>query len=261
MNLILYVLFTFGMYFSSFSGSINEVHKKPFLPDAFKYSMVGGYTAFGFPYARFSMRHEEYTFHLFMLASGKMAKTDAEGNILGDVFYNGIIVSAGKTIYKDSVNAVYIEPGIYLETADGWYNPGLGVNVKYRRIVYDGLVGEVSLRNIGFSTNPKEPFDFDAIFSVTYLKYGIDPFFSIDVSPERKLHYYAGITLPLHNVFSASLSYTDAYREFKFGSGSDILNGLSLGMNVKTSLVKVMYIADFLGEGGVSHSVELRFLK
>ncbi len=259
MNLILSTIFAFGMYFSSFSGSIDELHRKPYSPDSFRYSIVGGYTEFALPYARFSMVHGEYTFHLFMLSSGKMAKTDAQGIVIGNVYYNGIILSAGKTVYKDAVNALYTEPGIYLETADGWYNPGFGISARYQRTIYNELTGEIDLRNVGFSTNPKEFFDFDAVFSITYLKYGIDPFFSIDVSPERKLHYYAGITLPLHSIFSASLFYTDAYKELKFGSGADILNGLSLGMNIKTSLINLMYVADFHGEGGVSHTVQVKF--
>ncbi len=261
MNLLISIILSYGMYFASFSGSVNELNRKPFPDDSFKYTILGGYTNFGIPYAGFSMTRGDYRFHLFMLSSGKMTKTDVQGNVLGDVYYNGIILSAGREIYRDSLNVLYVEPGIYLETSDGWYNPGIGFSLKYRRWIYERLMGMVHIRHLGLSLNPRTPLDFDAVFAITYLKYGIDPFFSIDVSPERKLNYYGGITIPLHRVFSASFFYTDAYRELRFGSGSDLLNGVSFGINVHTQLMKLTYVAGFQGEAGITHTVEVRFLK
>lgn len=261
MSMLFHLIIAYGMFYTSFSGNVKDIHRSPDTSSSFKYSFVGGYTAFGVPFARFSTSYRDYIFHLFALTSGKMAKTDAQGSIIGSFYYNGIILSAGKTVYKDLKNIVYIEPGIYLESADGWYNPGIGVNIKYRRCVYDAIYGEVNLKNAGFSLNPRDLIDFDAILSLTYLKYGIDPFFSIDMSPNRGLYYYMGVSLPLHRLFSFNIYYTNAYKEFKFGAGSDILNGLSLGMEAKLKFIKFMYITDFYGEGGITHSIELKFLR
>lgn len=261
-QLLLSILLNFGMYYSTFSGDINDLHRRPSSSKHFKYSILGGYTGFSLPYARFSMVRDNYTFGLFMLSSGKLVKTDAQGQVIGSVYYNGIRVSVGKTVYEDeATNELYMETALYTETADGWFNPGLGLNVRYRRMIYRGFLGEVYLRNFGFSMNTVELIDFDAIFSIAYQKYGIDPFFSINVSPERKIKYYTGLTLPIHSVFSTYIFYTNAFKELSFGSGSDILNGLSLGMDIKTSSLELMYIADFHGETGVSHTVEIRFFK
>jgi len=261
MSILLHFIIAYSMFFSSFSGNINDLHGVQDTSFAFKYAILGGYTAFNIPFARFSLTHKDYVFHAFMLTSGKMSKTDAEGNTVGNFYYNGIVLSAGKTIHKDLKNTLYLDVGLYLETADRWYNTGIGLNVKYRRWLYDAFYGEVFVKNLGFSLNPRDLIDFDAIFSLAYQKYGINPFLTLSISPDRGVFYHTGLSVPLHRVFSLNVYYTNAYKEFKFGSGSDLLNGLSIGTDIRLTFMHVKYVADFQGEGGIAHSIELYFLK
>ena len=258
--MLVQLILAYTMFFTSYNGDVFALHRVYSLNrETYKYGFLGGYSAFGMPFANISTNVKGLRSGLFFLSSGKMDRTDQEGHITGTFYYNALILYAGKMVFDDDKKGrLFIEPSVYLETADGWYNPGLGISLYYNRAVHKLLSIYFTLRNLGLSLNPLAPVNFQTSFTLFYALKGINPYLTLEFTPYGGVSTWSGLSIPLHKALSIYAGYTSKYREMKFGGGEDILNGLYIGCELNPGFVTLDYFADFYGEGGITHLVEVR---
>ncbi len=254
------ILLAYTMFFTSYNASILPLHRAyPFYDVSCKYSITTGYTAFKIPYAHFSMDLKGLYPELFLLSSGKMDRTDAQGNITGSFYYNAVGLAVGKEILNSSREGrLFVKPAVYLETSDGWYNPGFSVSFYYTRSIYKRLSMYFVLRDLGISFNPVEPINFRLDYTVFYSLKEINPYITFEYTPYGGIDFWSGLGLPLHKKVSVFAGYTSKYNSMKFGGGNDILNGLFMGVGLKPGFITLNYFVDFYGEGGITHNLEVR---
>ncbi len=262
MFVLQHFILAYTMFFSGFNGNIFVLHRFPFENSTRKYVISGGYTSFGIPFTRMSVKTNPADFNIFLLSSGKMTRTDAQGQNIGSFYYNSLMLSATKGVFNDSTQGLlFVEPSLYIESSDGWYNPGLGFSLFYERKLYRKLMMNIQIRNLGLSFNPVNIINFQGDLVMYYAIFGVNPHIALDYTPTGGINYWVGAGLPLNKIISVYVSYTDKYSAMRFGAGGDLLNGLSLGLSLSPSFLQFNYFVDFYGEGGITHYVEVRFSK
>ncbi len=257
------IVFAYTMFFTSFNADIFTLHRAYHLyRSSHKFQITGGYTAFGIPFSRFSMPLKDLETELFLLSSGEMEKTDVQGYKVGSFSYSAAGFGIKKEVYTSPhKGTIFLKSSFYLETADNWYNPGISLSFFYSRRILKRLATCLVLRDLGTSLNPVELINFQLDWTLYLDLKNSGPYITFEFTPYSGTSFWTGAGVPLHSMLTAFAGYTTKYKDMRFGGGKDILNGLFLGLILKTHIITLYYFADFYGEGGITHSLEVKIRK
>ncbi len=267
MNFLFPLFITASMFFSRLNGGWEKIF---FIPSERTYlisnlSNDSSYSADitvmpgGIDYGNIHFAVKKISFFAFYLNSGKMTQTDEAGNITGSFSYSALILSGLYNVGEYNGININILPSLYLETGGGWSNLGAGMNIGARKQLSKKFLAGANIRNIGYSSNPRELTDFDGGALLQFKSNGFITLSEIQYQKDVGVGFNQGIKLSPAKLLDLFFSYTTNYRVYNTGSGSDIIKGLSIGIGFNKKPVNIRYGVSLFGEFGILHVVYFRY--
>ena len=195
--------------------------------------------------------------------SGKMIKTDALGNELGNFYCNQLLL---KGIYKNKYKNYFkwqIEPSLLWQNIDTVFNIALALNGKIEK-EFKIVCFALNIENFGMEIKSSDTKEYPPIHIYIQTSASLNQtnlFLNIGKFIDEKLYFNIGIEQTVFNILKIGGGYNYRYTYLNIGESSDILNGLYTGFSLNYHNIRFNFIYSPFGVLGNVFRLSIGYLR